>query len=349
MTASRAHRGTWRYGLVLALTVPAAGTLPACTQNRALLQPALGLHVWPAPPEPPRVRYIGEISGAMAGSNDRSRAAEILFGPTPQRQLVTPSAVAVDGAGERVAIADPNGLCVHVLQLATNKSVAIDSAGRAPLEGPMGTAWGENQLFVSDPQRKVVDVFDIRDMDVQHVRSISGIFERPVGLAFDAKKGLLHVCDSARHTVFVVDPAGTLVRSIGGPGSGPGQLRFPTNVTCADDGSSAVADSMNFRVQRFSSEGQFVGGFGRKGDAAGDLALPKGVAFDSQGNVWVVDAQFENVQAFNPNGELLLALGGEGHGPGEFWLPAGAAIDRQQRLWVADTYNRRVQIFQLMP
>lgn len=126
-------------------------------------------------------------------------------------------------------------------------------------------------------------------------------------------------------------------------------MRYPAHATWSADGTAAVSDGMNFRVQRFSAEGVWLGAFGRKGDAAGDFALPKGIAADGRGNVWVVDAQFENVQAFGPGGELLMALGREGHGPGEFWLPSGACIDGRERLWIADTYNRRVQVFQLLP
>jgi len=338
-----------RHRLILLLALPAAGTIPACTQNKALIQSAAGEFVWPAPPEPPRVRYIGEISGALTGSNHQSLFQQILFGPPPERRLITPSAVAVDASGTRVAIADPNGHCVHVLDLPSNKSVSIEKAGGAELEAPIGVVWGGDFLFVSDPPRKVVETFEVRELDVQHVRTVGGVFERPTGLSQGTQSEALFVCDAAKHTVFVLDGKGAVVRKIGGPGSGPGQFRFPTNVACGDDGGIAVADSMNFRVQRFSPEGQFVSAFGKKGDAAGDLALPKGLAIDAQGNVWVVDAQFENLQVFHPQGELLLALGGEGHGPGEFWLPAGAFVDRQQRLWVADTYNRRVQIFQLTP
>jgi len=344
------HPQGLRSRLFMLFTLPTAATITACTQNRAFIQSAAGDHVWPAPPEPPRVRYIGEISGTLTGSNDRSTFQQILFGPMPERSLITPSAVAVDSSGNRAAIADPNGHCVHVLDIPANKSVSIEKAGQVSLEAPIGVAWSGDLLFVSDPPRKTVEVFDLRELRVQHLRTVGGgIFERPTGLSLDQERESLYVCDSARHAVFIMDSKGAVVRTIGGPGSGPGQFRFPTNVACGEDGAVAVADSMNFRVQRFSRDGQFTSAFGRKGDAAGDLALPKGLAIDRQGNVWVVDAQFENVQAFSPEGELLLALGGEGHRPGEFWLPAGAFVDRQQRLWVADTYNRRVQVFQLMP
>lgn len=343
------HHGSSRRRLLPLLAVSVVLSISACTPTNTFIRAATGEHAWPAPPESPRLRYVGEISGKLTGLNDRSKFQQILFGPLPERSLVTPSTVAVDASGNHVAIADPNAHCVHVLNILSNKSVSIDAAGDNLLDAPIGVAWGEDFLFVSDPPRKVVEVFRIRDTRIEHLRTIAGAFERPTGLAYDEQFRLVYACDSAKHAVQVLDTQGSLIRTLGGPGTGPGQFRFPVHVACGNDGVVVVSDSMNFRVQRFARDGQFIKSFGQKGDAAGDLALPKGVAVDVQGNVWVVDAQFENMQAFSPEGELLLALGGEGHGPGEFWLPAGAFIDRQQRLWVADTYNRRVQIFQLMP
>lgn len=335
--------------LQVAVTAASIVLASSCTTSKSFLKLPSREYVWPPAPEPPRVRFLGEISGSMTGAQERSRWQEFLFGPQPQRHLITPSAVAVDDGGERVAITDPNGHCVHLLQITTNRSAAIYVAGQTDFEAPIGVAWGGNLLFVSDPPRRAVEIFEVRDMEVRHLRTLSGNFERPTGLTFLDPPGVLCVCDSALHKVFLVRPDGTVLRSIGEPGGERGKMRFPTHVAAEKNGLFAVSDSMNFRVQIYSAESDVVAMFGRKGDAAGDLALPKGIAFDHQGNIWVVDAQFENVQAFTPMGDLLLAFGGEGHGPGEFWLPAGAWIDSLQRLWIADTYNRRVQVFQLLP
>lgn len=348
MNANQVARASgMTYAVFSLLSVCAA----SCTQNKTLIRPPTGEYVWPAPPAEPRVRYVGEISGPLTGSNQQSKFQEFLFGPQPVDHLITPFAVAVHPTGSRVAISDSNAHCVRVLDLESNRCVRVDHAGATPLDAPIGVAWGGDLLFVSDPPRGAVDAFEIDESKATHVRTLApGQLSRPTGLAYDDLRGLLYVCDSAQHRVVALDASGAIAKSIGAPGGNDGEFRFPVHVACSGDGSIAIADSMNFRVQRFSAEdGKFLGAFGRKGDAAGDLALPKGVAADASGNLWVVDAHFENVQAFSPQGQLLLALGREGHEPGQFWLPAGAFIDRKERLWIADTYNRRVQLFQLMP
>jgi len=325
----------------------------SCAQPRTFFHASPRDLVWPASPESPRIRFVGEISGSWSGSRSPSTVQRILFGPAALTQMVTPHAVAVDSTGMLVAVADPNAHGVHVFDLGAKVYLRVDRIDTAStLEAPVGVAWGEGMLFVADPPRSAVDAFvvDVSGRNARHVRAIgAGAFSRPAGMAFDEARKLLYVCDAAAHRIVVIDTSGNVVRTIGGPGGGEGQFRFPAHVTVGPDGALAVSDAMNFRVQRLSPEGSCIAMFGRKGDAAGDLALPKGIAADRDGNLWVVDAHFENVQAFNTKGELLLSLGREGQKPGEFWLPAGACIDRQSRLWIADTYNRRVQVFQVLP
>lgn len=334
----------------LALAALGLPLLGACVSSRPFLQAANRELVWPPPPSEPRVRFLGEISGDLIGSNGQSKLQELLYGTTPAARLVTPHGVSVDQGGTRVAIADPNAHCVHILNMVSNEYVRVDRAGDVFLEAPVGVAWGTDALYLSDPPRNAVESYSVDGNRVTHQQTMNpGVAQRPAGLAFDYDHTVLLVCDSHAHQIHVWDARGTAVRTMGKPGSSAGELRFPAHVACAPDGSIVVSDAMNFRVQRFSNDGAPLDSFGRKGDAAGDIALPKGIAADSKGNLWVVDAQFENVQAFTAEGQLLLAFGGEGHASGEFWLPSGACIDRQDRLWIADTYNRRIQVFQLMP
>ena len=321
-----------------------------CARPRnGLLVPATEQWVWPPPPAAPRVRFVGQIAGELQSKAEGGRVLrEFFFGPEGHPHLVTPYALAVHSDGNRVAIADPNAGCVHLLDLQRDQysQIAAVAKNGSALESPVGVAWAGDVLCVADAElRKVVLVNGERQDD-----SIGeGELIRPSGVAFNPINGLLYVCDAAAHGIFVFDLDGRLVRRIGSRGGGPGQFNYPCHIACEPEGTLVVADALNFRVQRFAPDGEFLGHFGQKGDAGGDFALPKGVAVDSRGAIWVVDAQFENVQAFDRDGRLLLVFGREGREPGEFWLPAGMAIDGQDRMWIADSYNRRVQVFELLP
>lgn len=366
-------------------------SLPGCASSGpSFFQHAEQNLVWPEPPEAPRIRYLGSISGTMRPRPEDGLGAavnRVFFGETEFPSLVTPHAIAMHADGDRLAVADPNAKCVHLLQLASKRYARIEwldvadpakpagdgvpdepvaekegaEPGAPPtdnrwgtaLEAPVGVAWARNLLLIADATRHAVFVVDPAAKERSRpwpAHRVIGedLLRRPAGLAFDDQRGVIVVSDAAAHCVRLFDMDGRLVRSFGERGAGPGQFNFPAQVAVDRNGAILVVDAMNFRVQRFTVDGAFLGAFGRKGDAAGDFSLPKGVAIDTDGRVWVVDAHFENVQAFNPDGRLLLAFGGEGHGPGQFWLPAGVAIDGQRRLWVADAYNRRVQAFELL-
>lgn len=345
------------HGLLVGATLLlAVHVLVGCAQPKGSLlvapEPPI---VWPRPPDDPRVRFVGQLTGSADLNPAKSlgdRWREALYGPESPTSLVTPFAVAVRSDGMEVAVADTNIGGVHVFGL-PDRQFRLLRSGKPEgllLETPVGVCYVGDDLYVADAKLAKV------------VRSSSGgllhefgsrQLSRPASLACAAQAGRIYVVDSATHNVITFGPDGDFLFEFGGRGSATGMLNFPSQIAIhesADPSASflAVADSLNFRVQLFTLDGAPLGVLGGKGDAAGDFALPKGVAIDARRNIWVADAQFENVQAFNPEGRLLMAFGGEGQRPGEFWLPAQLCIDRQRRLWVADSYNRRVQVFELL-
>lgn len=306
--------------------------------------------VWPKPPDTARVQYLGSLTGSPDVQARKSWGEtwdELLHGPKPPALFVTPHAVAVHSDGQRLAVADTNGACVHRFDFKARRYDRLTTVGQSGsrLECPVGVAWVGAAIWVADAKVGALAI-----LDGPASRWIGNdVLERPAGVVFCPENGLCYVSDSAGHAILAFDTQGTCVLRFGTRGSGPGQFNGPSHIACGPGPTLVVADSMNFRLQRLGPDGTFIGEIGRKGDAAGDLSLPKGVAFDPQGNIWVVDAHFENLQAFTPDGQLLLCIGHEGRGMGEFSLPAGLTIDTKGRIWVADTYNRRVQVFELLP
>ncbi len=321
-----------------------------CSQARVdPLAPQGPAVVWPKPPDAPRVRYLGQITGSKDLQPAKSLSQswdELVHGPGQPVLLLNPHAVAVHADGWRVAVADTSAGCVHVLNLQDHTYRVERACGSPPrgIESPVAVAWVGDQVWFVDARLHAIGV--LGDGAGRWIGE--EVLKRPAGLACSPQGERIYVADAGLHGILVFDQQGRLERQFGTQGADAGQFNYPSHIACGPDGTLVVADSLNFRVQRLSPDGTPLSLFGRKGDAAGDLALPKGVAVDSDGHIWVVDAHFENVQAFTAEGQLLLAIGGEGQGTGEFSLPAGACIDNRRRLWVADTYNRRVQVFELL-
>jgi len=148
-------------------------------------------------------------------------------------------------------------------------------------------------------------------------------------------------------------------------GSGATQLRGPGKVVLDAAGNLYVADSRNYRVQRFASgcvntetskcAGVTVAGDNGYSLGATDLYEPGGVALDAAGNLYVADTFNHRVQKFVSgcvNTETskcagVTVAGGNGYGLGATQLtePYGVAVDSAGNVFVADTYNHRVQKF----
>jgi DNA-binding beta-propeller fold protein YncE len=91
------------------------------------------------------------------------------------------------------------------------------------------------------------------------------------------------VSDSSAQVIRVYSPAGKQVQTIGGPGSGPGQLSHPQGLALGGDGTVYVADGGNHRVQQFTATGTFIKAWGEQGTGPGKFDEPRMVAYDPDG------------------------------------------------------------------
>ncbi len=305
--------------------------------------------VWPPPPQPPRIRYVGQLRNTddlKAPDRGLSALGRLFVGKSPPAPLYGPRAVAVTPDAIRVWVADPGGRCMHLFDLQRRAYLKIEKAGDTHLLAPVAVALGPTgSIYVCDSEQ--VAVYRLSDADGRLLEALRLPEEllRPVAVYYDDAADELYVVDSAGHDIKVLGPDGALRRIIGHRGEKPGEFNFPSAIA-ADGTSLWIADSGNHRVQSISRGGQTGVSFGQAGDAPGDLALPKSVALDPAGHLYVVDGRFENIQIFDQQGQLLLFFGEEGSGPGQFWLPGGIFIEPSGRIWVCDSYNRRLQVFQ---
>ncbi len=321
-----------------------------CGSSRGILFEQLDQPVvWPEPPEQPRIKYVGQLTGEEDLRKEVSATAawgRLFFGRDDVGVLSSPRGLALDNH-QRLFIADSSGQVVHMMDLETRKYAQFsDLDDDKKLLSPIGLAVVGEDIYVADSALAKICVFSAEG---EYKFSFGDqILQRPSGIAWSNTRQELYVADTRRHVVSVFDRQGRHHVDIGGRGTGRGRFNFPTFLWVGKDGKLYVSDTLNYRIQVFGPDGDFLLQFGRHGNRPGHFAHPCGLATDTFGNIYVTDKQFENIQIFNSKGQILMALGGEGRGPGEFWLPMGIFIDENNRIFVADSFNKRIQVLRLL-
>jgi len=312
--------------------------------------------VWPDPPNPPRYRYVGELTGEenfrpehSVDTNSVLNALKWLVGlnenPNPV-VLQRPQSGVVDAQG-RIYVTDSNRQGVYVFDNIAGQLEVWELAGlRTKFETPIGIALGmQDEILVADAELHSVFRLDKKGNPLGEFGR--DLLKRPTGLARDAKRGRVFVADTHAHDVKVFSDDGKLLKVIGKRGEGDGEFNFPTHLTFAAD-KLYVTDTMNSRVQIFDANDNMVQKFGKLGLNVGDLVRPKGVAVDSQNNIYVIESLYDNLLVYDSQGRNLLGVGGSGKRVGEFYLPNGVWTDSHDRVFISDMYNGRVTVLQFL-
>jgi DNA-binding beta-propeller fold protein YncE len=109
-----------------------------------------------------------------------------------------------------------------------------------------------------------------------------------------------------------------------------------------------VADTWNFRIQKFSAGGDFLKAWGSYTNEGSGYQLygPRAIAIDSQDRIFVADTGNKRITVYDTEGNFLMEIGRPGFDYGQFDEPVGLGVGPDGRLYVADTWNRRIQVFQ---
>lgn len=168
------------------------------------------------------------------------------------------------------------------------------------------------------------------------------------------KNGDIYITDSKNNRIQRFSADGQFISTWGvygsvDSGSAPGgSFNEPWGIATGPDGSVYVADTWNYRIQKFSADGRFVTMWGRPGTADAPDAFwgPRGIVVNSRGQVFITDTGNNRVVIFDKDGNYLSQFGINGMNSGEFDEPVGLAVDDQDNLYVVDTWNRRIQVFE---
>lgn len=163
-------------------------------------------------------------------------------------------------------------------------------------------------------------------------------FDRPTDVAVSAT-GDIYISDGyGNNRVHRWAANGTLIRSWGTAGTGPGEFDLPHSVW-VDDERVYVADRENHRIQLFSLDGDYLAEWT-------GFRQPTDLYVDGRGHMYISELQ-SRVSIVDLDGTLLARFGNEqSTEPGSFYAPHGICTDSRGDLYVAEVQQgARVQKF----
>lgn len=235
----------------------------------------------------------------------------------------SPSAVAIDGAGDVFAI---DAVSNQLVEIAAGGSVQTIPLG-VTLNSPSGLALdAAGDIYVADTgNNRVLELpYGASSATALNVTGLS----QPQGLAVDGA-GNLFTANSGAATS---NGIGNVIEVQAGSGTQSiffsNGLNMPSAVAVDAAGDVFIADKNNSRVLEVQTGGQFV-------QVGSGFSAPSGVAVDGAGDVFVVD------QANSQLAEVFAAGGGPGTGAqttlaSGLQMPAGIALDASGKAYVAD-------------
>ncbi len=259
----------------------------------------------------------------------------------------TPVRVAVDTQGslyvaeaseDRIVKYDASGKYVGAIYVSGPHSVAVDTSGNIYAG-----------CVISSKQDGLKNIVYIYAPDFSKTGSLgvgAGEFTFPVDITIDGG-GRIYVVDKDVHTVGVYDPSTRArVLTIGGFGSGNGQLSRPTSVTVNNTtGEIFVADSPQVmttngltngaRISVFDKNGVFLRSFGQYGSGVGQMTSPEAMALDQAGQLYVVDSYQGAALILNPADGSSAGAGALYDNSNPMYNPSGISLSRSGLAYIS--------------
>lgn len=157
-----------------------------------------------------------------------------------------------------------------------------------------------DRLYVPDPGRHVIRVYDSRDgrflLSIGERGTEEGQFNFPTNVF--VRHGKLYVSDSGNFRVQIFDLDGKFLETFGGIGDAPGRFARPKGIAVDSEGHVYVIDAAFDNFQVFDEDGKLLMFVGGAGASPGRFNLPAGIYIDEKDRIYVADQYNYRVQVF---------------------------------------------------
>ena len=262
--------------------------------------------VWPRPPQTPRYLYLGDIRG-------ESSRAQVSKKNTSTLSRFFSALVGLE-----------------------NESIPLINL----LRPQHGAADGKGRIYVADPGRQAVFVFDetAGEFLIWNEDELNIPFKSPVGIAI-AENTIL-VTDSEQGVVYVFTEQGQLIDTIGAE-----ILLRPTGIAYDPLHKRVfVADTRDNNIKIFDLEGNLLDVLGYRGSNPGEFNHPTFLNYRDD-KLYVADSLNARIQIFSEGDESIKIIGERGLYVGNLTRPKGIAVDSDGNVYVTESYYDHLLIF----
>ena len=176
-------------------------------------------------------------------------------------------------------------------------------------------------------------------------------FKVPYGVAL-AADGRIYVSDAAGYCLKIFDQKGSLLKTVGKPGSKIGDFNYPQGLSIDENGFLYVVDSNNGRIVLYDLDGNFKTSFGKIGGYPDAFYTPKGIHVTDK--IYVCNTRNHFISVYEKNTFRLIAkygdLGDEakdlpvGSLDYRFRLPTDLVISDDGKIYVVDSKHGQVKV-----
>ncbi len=176
-------------------------------------------------------------------------------------------------------------------------------------------------------------------------------FKEPYGVTL-APNGRIYVSDAAGYCLKIYDQNGSLLKSVGKPGSRVEDFNYPQGLSIDENGYLYVVDSNNGRIALYDLDGNYQTSFGKIGGYPDAFYTPKGIHITDK--IYVCNTRNHFISVYEKNTFRLIAKYGDlgddakdlpvGSLDYRFRLPTDLVTSNDGRIYVVDSKHGQVKV-----
>ncbi len=201
------------------------------------------------------------------------------------------------------------------------------------------------RMIITDPGADGVHIFDFGQRKYKFIEHRGkGAMLAPQCVAVDGRDNI-YVTDSDSGEIFVFEPNGKFLRTIGAMKGGEGYFKRPTGIAIDSAAERIyVTDTLRNQVFILDMQGTVLQIIGKTGDAEGEFNYPTELRLNGP-NLLVVDAMNFRVQVFDLYGNFQSSIGKLGDNAGAMFRPKAVSVDSEGDIYIADALWGVIQVF----